>query len=46
MASLIGTTRESVTIVLGQLQLDGLIRIERRSITVLNRNALGMEADS
>jgi len=46
IASLIGTTRESVTIVLGQLQLDGLIRIQRRAITVIDREGLSVEADS
>lgn len=40
LASLIGATRETVTIILGQLQLDGLIDVRRRRITVLNRAGL------
>lgn len=46
IASLIGATRETVTIVLGQLQLDGLIRVRRRAITVVDRAGLSVEADS
>ncbi len=46
IASLIGATRETVTIVLGQLQLDGLIRVRRRAITVVDREGLSLEADS
>lgn len=46
LASLIGATRETVTIVLGQLQLDGLIRVRRRAITVVDRDGLSVEADS
>ena len=34
LASLIGVTRETVTIVLGELQQHGLIEVERRRITV------------
>ncbi len=44
LASLIGATRETVTIVLGQLQLDGLIQIRRRSITVLDRDRMRSES--
>ncbi len=44
IAGLIGTTRETVTIVLGELQLDGLIRVRRRAITVMNRDGLKTEA--
>jgi len=35
-ASLIGVTRETVTVVLGQLQFDRLIEVRRRRITVLD----------
>jgi CRP-like cAMP-binding protein len=44
LASLIGATRETVTIVLGQLQLEGFIRVERRCITVLDRDRLAAES--
>ncbi len=46
LAGLIGATRETVTITLGQLQLDGLIRVQRRNITVLDRDGLETEAHS
>ena len=45
LASLIGATRETVTVTLGQLQLERLIRIERRLIKVLDRNRLIAEAN-
>jgi CRP-like cAMP-binding protein len=44
LASLIGATRETVTIVLGQLQLEGFIRVKRRCITVLDRDRLAAES--
>ncbi len=34
LANMIGSTRESVTLALGELQAEGLIRIQRRKITV------------
>lgn len=40
LANLIGATRESVTLILGHLQLEGLIQVRRRRITVLDRDAL------
>jgi CRP/FNR family cyclic AMP-dependent transcriptional regulator len=40
MAGLVGATRETVTVALGQLQLEGLIRVQRRRITVLDRGRL------
>jgi CRP/FNR family cyclic AMP-dependent transcriptional regulator len=40
MAGLIGATRETVTVALGHLQLEGLIRVYRRRITVLDRQRL------
>jgi CRP-like cAMP-binding protein len=36
LASLIGVTRETVTVVLGQLQAGGLIMVQRRRITVID----------
>jgi CRP-like cAMP-binding protein len=45
LASLIGATRETVTVTLGQLQLERLIRIERRLIKVLDRKRLVAEAN-
>ncbi len=44
LAGLIGATRETVTITLGQLQLDGLIRVRRKLITVVDRDGLATEA--
>ncbi len=49
LASLIGATRESVTLILGQLQLEKLIRVRRRQLTILDRDRLlaqstGMES--
>jgi CRP/FNR family cyclic AMP-dependent transcriptional regulator len=43
-ANLIGSTRETVTVTLGQLQREGLIAISRKRITVLHRARL-READ-
>ncbi len=40
LASLIGVTRETVTSVLGHLQADGLIRVQRRKITITNVKGL------
>ena len=44
LANLIGSTRESVTVTLGQLQRDGLIAVARRRITVLDRDRLTAES--
>ncbi len=44
LAGLIGATRETVTITLGQLQLDGFIRVQRKLITVIDRHGLATEA--
>lgn len=46
LASLIGATRETVTIVLGQMQLEGFIRVRRRCITVLDRDRLAVASDA
>lgn len=43
LASLIGLTRETVTVILGQLQLERLIKVQRRRITVLNCRRLSEE---
>jgi len=43
-ANLIGSTRETVTATLGQLQREGIIEIQRRRITVLERGRLMAEA--
>lgn len=40
LASLIGATRETVTILLGELQSEGFIRVQRRQIILTNRAAL------
>ncbi len=45
MAGLIGATRETVTLMLGQLQLEGLIQVKRRSITIVNRQGLAKAAN-
>lgn len=45
LAGLIGSARETVTLTLGQLQLEGLIKVRRRSITVMDREALAREAN-
>lgn len=43
-ANLIGSTRETVTATLGQLQREGLVEIRRKRITVLERERLAAEA--
>ena len=43
-ANLIGATRETITLTLGQLQKEGLIEVNRRRITVLDRTRLAAEA--
>jgi CRP-like cAMP-binding protein len=43
LAGLIGMTRETVTVVLGQMQAEGLIRIRRRRITVVDGKRLSAE---
>ena len=40
MASMIGSTRETVTLTLGELRKKGVIDIDRRRIVVLDRDAL------
>jgi CRP-like cAMP-binding protein len=43
LANLIGATRETVTVTLGQLQRDRLVRVDRKLITVLDRARLAAE---
>ena len=45
MANVIGSTRETVTVVLGQLQDEGLIQVERRQITICQPEKLAAEVD-
>ena len=45
MASIIGSTRETVTVVLGQLQSEGLLTIARRRIMLLSPEKLASEVD-
>ena len=40
LANIVGSTRETVTVVLGELQLDQLIRVGRQRIRLLNPKAL------
>jgi hypothetical protein len=42
---LIGATREMVTIVLGQLQLEGFIKVKRCCITILDRDRMLSESN-
>src|SRR5262249_19166774 len=44
LASLIGVTRETVTVILGELQRDGLVQVRRCRITVLDCSRLVREA--
>ncbi len=43
MASIIGSTRETVTVMLGQLQNEGIIQVNRRRITIVDLNKLSAE---
>lgn len=45
MASIIGSTRETVTVVLGQLQNEGLLKIARRRIILLSTEKLATEVN-
>jgi CRP-like cAMP-binding protein len=44
MANLIGSTRETVTLILGRLQREGLIEVRRRRLVVVDRPRLAAEA--
>jgi tRNA U54 and U55 pseudouridine synthase Pus10 len=43
MASIIGSTRETVTVMLGQLQNEGVIEVNRRRITIVDLQKLSTE---
>jgi CRP-like cAMP-binding protein len=43
LANLIGATRESVTLTLGRLQMEGLIRVRRKQLVVLDRERLAAQ---
>ena len=45
MASIIGSTRETVTVVLGQLQKEGLLKIARRRVVISNLKRLAAVVD-
>ena len=45
IASIIGSTRETVTVVLGELQNEGLIAVGRRRLTLLNPKRLELASD-
>ena len=45
MASIIGATRETVTITLGELQSEGVIGVQRRRITLKNVDTLATSID-
>ncbi len=45
MASVIGSTRETVTVVLGELQAEGLLTVGRRKIVLTDLDALAQAAD-
>ncbi|MFT7641660.1 MAG: CRP/FNR family cyclic AMP-dependent transcriptional regulator [Pirellulaceae bacterium] len=42
LANVIGSTRETVTVVLGELQAGGLVKVGRRRIVLLNTKSLAM----
>lgn len=46
IASVIGSTRETVTVVLGELQAEGLVTVGRRRLVLADLQALAAAADS
>ena len=46
LANIIGSTRETVTVVLGELQAEGSIRLGRRKITLTNIERLAKSVDA
>ncbi len=46
MANIIGSTRETVTVVLGELQKEGMIRIARRRVKILDLEQLGKQVNA
>ena len=45
MAAIIGSTRETVTVVLGQLQKEGLLSISRRRVLIHNLSKMALEVN-
>ena len=45
MANIIGSTRETVTVVLGELQKEGLIQIARRRVKILELDRLAKQVN-
>lgn len=45
LANFIGSTRETVTVVLGKMQLDGLLNVRRRRIVLLDTETLASSVD-
>lgn len=45
MANIIGSTRETVTVVLGRLQEEGLVRVRRRRVTLADAERLARTVD-
>lgn len=45
LANFIGSTRETVTVVLGKMQLDGLLNVRRRRIMLLDTETLAKSVD-
>lgn len=45
LASVIGSTRETVTVVLGELQLEGLLKVSRQRIVIRRLDSLASMAD-
>ena len=46
LSNLIGATRETVTLTLGQLQREKLVLVRRRRVIILDRNRLAAEAST
>lgn len=46
MANIIGSTRETVTVVLGELQREGLVQIARRRVHILDAESLAKQVNS
>lgn len=44
LAHCIGSTRETVTVVLGKMQSEGLLKVRRRGITLLDAESLALQA--
>jgi len=45
LANFIGSTRETVTVILGKMQLDGMVNVRRRRITILDVRNLARSVD-